>query len=119
LDFDEPAVITVGRAFDCDLCVPSHDDYMNVSRRHGWFEIDPPSIRVFDSDSRNGTFINGVNASDLRETHCDGEDWLTGDLQDGDEVCMGSLVLEVGVCVPDVPPVRAAFGVPSLATSRK
>src|SRR5262245_49139667 len=63
LVFDRPVAITVGRAGDCDVFIPSHDDYMDVSRHHGWFDIDPPHARVFDSGSLNGTSVNGVNIS--------------------------------------------------------
>jgi pSer/pThr/pTyr-binding forkhead associated (FHA) protein len=97
LVFEEPAVVTVGRASDCDLPVPSHDDYMDVSRHHGWFDIDPPSIRVFDAASRNGTYVNGVRTSGTSD-HVP-----NSDLQDGDEVRMGSLVLHVGICVHGFP----------------
>jgi pSer/pThr/pTyr-binding forkhead associated (FHA) protein len=109
LVFEEPAVVTVGRAFDCNLHVPSHDDYMDVSRHHAWFDINPPGIRVFDSGSRNGTYVNGVNTSDISDR------LPISDLQDGDEVRIGSLVLQVGVRVHDSPADEARHAESNLA----
>ncbi len=109
LIFDEPHVLRVGRAADCDLTVPSHDDYMNVSRHHGWFDIEPPWVRVFDSESRNGTYVNGVNTTDTPEP------LPMSDLSDGDEVRMGNLVFQVGISVPDFPTDDVAHAESKLA----
>jgi pSer/pThr/pTyr-binding forkhead associated (FHA) protein len=102
LVFDKPSAISVGRAGDCDMFIPSHDDYMDVSRHHGWFQIDPPCARVFDSGSLNGTYVNGVNISKVSEPSWTGDLSVDmGDLHDGDEVRMGNLVFEVGIVDPD------------------
>jgi serine/threonine-protein kinase len=99
LVFRGPAVCTVGRAADCDLQVPTHDLTMDVSRHHCWFDIDPPAVRVFDSRSRNGTYVNGVNIAAGNERRRCGEGAFGGlelaELHDGDEVRVGHLAIRV------------------------
>src|SRR5262245_32073579 len=58
--FSERRVCLIGRGPDCDLQLPSEEDYMVVSRHHCRLEIDPPHVRVRDLGSRNGTRINGM-----------------------------------------------------------
>src|SRR5438105_4645102 len=59
LVFDKQARIVVGRAEDCQVCLPTDYAHSDVSRHHCEFEITPPRIRVRDLGSRNGTFVNG------------------------------------------------------------
>jgi pSer/pThr/pTyr-binding forkhead associated (FHA) protein len=57
--FRDHTVCTVGRAPDCLLRLPGSADLM-ASRRHCVLAIDPPTVRIRDLGSRNGTFVNGV-----------------------------------------------------------
>src|SRR5205809_241433 len=57
--FTEHAWCVVGRGGDCDIQLPHDGLHADVSRHHCLFEIDPPSIRVRDLGSRNGTYVNG------------------------------------------------------------
>jgi len=55
--FALPSSITViGRRKDCDLCIPLDD----VSRRHCQFDRNNEVLKIRDLESRNGTFINGM-----------------------------------------------------------
>jgi pSer/pThr/pTyr-binding forkhead associated (FHA) protein len=109
----------VGRADDCDLCLPPGLEYKTVSRHHCLLDIDPPRLRVRDLGSRNGTFINGIRLGPL--FHCPranrpgamfSNDY---DLHDGDELRLGCLALAVCVTgagsermpLPDAPPDSA------------
>ncbi|MGA5290152.1 protein kinase domain-containing protein [Streptomyces pseudogriseolus] len=83
--FHEPAVFVVGRSADCGLRVPADD--RRVSRRHCAVDIDPPTARVRDLGSRNGTYVNGVRLPP------DGS--RPYELADGDELRLGGVVVEV------------------------
>jgi pSer/pThr/pTyr-binding forkhead associated (FHA) protein len=97
--FEAPTRCVVGRASDCDICLPfAHAD---VSRYHCVFDFNPPLVWVRDLGSRNGTFVNGErlppragepwrDASGSQSS----EDWV---LADGDEVRLGHVVVRVGI----------------------
>lgn len=55
----------VGRADSCDIVIPSN----GVSAVHAVLEITPRGTKVYDMNSRNGTFVNGerVVAQDIKE----------------------------------------------------
>ncbi|HEV3115476.1 MAG TPA: FHA domain-containing protein [Gemmataceae bacterium] len=36
----------IGRAGDCEICLPDALEYLTVSRHHCLLEVDPPEIRV-------------------------------------------------------------------------
>ena len=55
--FEEPDCFLFGRTKDARVSLPD-DPY--VSRQHFLLEIAPPSCRVTDLESKNGTFVNGV-----------------------------------------------------------
>lgn len=50
----------VGRGPDCNLRIPETQDRVHVSRHHCMLDINPPSVRVHDLGSLNGTYVNGV-----------------------------------------------------------
>jgi pSer/pThr/pTyr-binding forkhead associated (FHA) protein len=104
--FKHRALCIVGRSSDCDLKIPTSPFFVSVSRHHCLFDVDPPSIRVRDLGSLNGTFINGARIGERAHEQSgasprqDAE--LTGvPLQDGDTVSVGSLVLSVKVSDPE------------------
>ena len=59
LVFQNPTRSVVGRAEDCEIRIPRDVVHMDISRHHCMFEIDPPTLKVRDLGSRNGTFVNG------------------------------------------------------------
>jgi len=90
LVFDEPGVCVVGRAYDCDIQLPSDDDHLRISRHHCLLEINPPEVVVHDLASTNGTFVNGRKIGhNPRNAHIGAaliEDDAPIELKDGDEV---------------------------------
>jgi pSer/pThr/pTyr-binding forkhead associated (FHA) protein len=56
--FTTRALCTVGRSEDCLLRIQGDASNLTVSRRHCLLDIDPPTVRVRDLGSRNGTFVN-------------------------------------------------------------
>ncbi len=92
-EFEEPQLCVVGRARDCDIPTPESEENLVVSRHHCLLEIDPPTIRVHDLGSTNGTYVNGVKIPRGR-----GHARRGGiRLHDGDEVGVGPVRLRVHV----------------------
>jgi len=82
LEFTEPRGFFIGRAEDNDFQLSPDDPY--VSGRHAYLEICPPSCRLRDLDSTNGTAVNGQ-----RVTECD--------LKDDDLIEFGFTQLKVAI----------------------
>jgi len=57
--FDERTICIIGRAKDCNIKLPDDKDHETISRYHCLLDINPPSVRIRDFGSRNGTFVNG------------------------------------------------------------
>jgi hypothetical protein len=70
----------VGRSQHAHFRVPKDDQYF--SRIHFMVEVNPPSCRLVDMKSRNGTYVNE-------------EKVLTADLQHGDTIRAGHTMLRV------------------------
>jgi pSer/pThr/pTyr-binding forkhead associated (FHA) protein len=106
--YRRPALCSMGRSQDCSLRLPNDDQNRTVSRRHCLLEIDPPTVRVCDLGSLNGTFVNGVpiGRRDLRGRIDDFAAPLAPDhgLADGDELRVGENVFLVTVCVEEDKP---------------
>ncbi len=100
--FDGPARCIVGRAKDCDIQIRG-DHYADVSRHHCCLEVDPPTIRVRDLGSLNGTYVNGQLIGQRHglgpPEEADPNATAAHELQDGDEVGIGRVRFRVGVPV--------------------
>lgn len=80
----------IGRSESCDFIIKSDI----VSSVHAVLEITPNSIRVFDMNSRNGTFVNGEKS-------------IAQSIKVGDKVSFGNIdfkILEYKT-TPELPPV--------------
>jgi eukaryotic-like serine/threonine-protein kinase len=105
LTYDEPSVCIVGRAYDCDIQVPSDDEHLRVSRHHCLLEINPPEVRVHDLGSTNGTFVNGQRIRSHTRAYNGFVDFsgalvneeIPIELKDGDEVQVADPVLRLRV----------------------
>jgi pSer/pThr/pTyr-binding forkhead associated (FHA) protein len=111
--FDEPRLCVVGRAPDCDLRVPADRTHLDVSRHHCVLDIDPPSVRVRDLCSTNGTFVNGELISpslncDL-SNGVDARDSYERELHDGDEVQLGETTLHVHIEAEAEAPLQVTY----------
>lgn len=78
--FEGHDTFLVGRSSTAHFRLSYDDPYF--SRRHFLVEVNPPRIRAFDLNSRNGIYVNGVK---VRAT----------DLNDGDELRAGHTVFRV------------------------
>jgi pSer/pThr/pTyr-binding forkhead associated (FHA) protein len=91
--FTDRTRCVVGRSHDCDISVPADMLHQDVSRHHCEFEIEPPSVRLRDLGSLNGTQVNGVRIGQ-RENLKWADDETIGasravQLNPGDEVKLG------------------------------
>ncbi len=66
----------VGRDFDCDIVINDK----TISRKHARLSIVPGAVRIYDLESKNGTFVNGRRLSDASE------------VKSGDLLCFGNVL---------------------------
>jgi pSer/pThr/pTyr-binding forkhead associated (FHA) protein len=115
--FREPALCTIGRSSDCEVHIPCAPEYQDISRHHCLLDIDPPSVRVSDFGSLNGTFLNGVNIG-MRDRSRPMSvqpafDAPPHEVKSGDEIRVGHLLFRVSVAVED--PGTEARNAPEMA----
>lgn len=94
--FNDRTTAVVGRAPACGIRIA--DERRRISRYHCLFDVNPPTVRVRDLGSRNGTYVNGQPI--------DGEQ----DLSHGDEVRIGRAALRVTVPDDRTPAAAAPTG---------
>jgi serine/threonine-protein kinase len=98
--FHDSARLVLGRSPDCDIALPMDLLHRDISRHHCSFEIDPPTVRVRDLNSLNGTYVNGEKIGQRPNppalTESDYER-CTRELRDGDEVRVGDTAIRIGV----------------------
>src|SRR5580765_7448334 len=80
--FDRHDTFLVGRSQHAHFQLPAKDKYF--SRVHFMIEVNPPSCRLIDMGSHNGTYVNGIQV-------------LTADLNDGDQIHAGHTILRLQV----------------------
>jgi hypothetical protein len=78
--FDRHDTLVVGRSPLAHLKLPRTDKFL--SRVHFQIEVDPPSCRLTNTSSTNGTFVNGQQVS-------------VADLKDGDIILAGNTAIRV------------------------
>jgi eukaryotic-like serine/threonine-protein kinase len=83
----------IGRADDCDIQLSGGQGLMGVSRHHCVLAFDPPTLRVRDLGSRNGTFVNAEKIGQrMAVDPLDGDElggFAEHELKDGDELRIG------------------------------
>jgi serine/threonine-protein kinase len=96
-----PGRFLIGRGQDCEIRLPHEQGFLSVSRQHCLLDIDPPAIRVRDSGSVNGTFLNGMQIGRPAHWHLPAEvrsrPCFEYDLSEGDELKVGETIFEVDV----------------------
>jgi pSer/pThr/pTyr-binding forkhead associated (FHA) protein len=110
--FRDPAQWVLGRSPDCDIALPVIHRY--ISRRHCAFEIDPPTVRVRDLNSANGTYVNGEKIGQRPNRLARGEsdsDQATRELRNGDEVRVGDTAIRISVDLLGLVPVPSGQAV--------
>ena len=95
--FEESGLCLVGRSSDSLLRIPKEKD-MRISRRHCLLILDPPSIRIRDLGSRNGTYVNGdrLDAGTIGDNPAK-EMSVDRALRHGDKVMLGDTVFLVEI----------------------
>jgi pSer/pThr/pTyr-binding forkhead associated (FHA) protein len=101
LVFFKPASCMVGRARDCKVQIPNGPAFLDVSRHHCLFEIEPTNISVRDVGSLNGTFVNDCNigqrSRNVSNENCANTEGPRVSLKDGDRVRIGPVVLGIKI----------------------
>ena len=96
--FDGPQICIVGRADDCDIRILEGAGQREISPQHCLLEIDPPTVRLYDLGSANGTYVNGRRLEPIPDP-TDLHYPAAGDLKNGDEVRIGDTPIQVMVAV--------------------
>jgi eukaryotic-like serine/threonine-protein kinase len=104
--FDEPTVCLIGRSRDCTITLPLEAEHLDVSRHHCLVEIAPPSLRVRDLGSLNGTYVNGKKigqrCASLAPADVEGSHHPSVALIDGDEIRLGEhIAFRVCIFTPE------------------
>jgi pSer/pThr/pTyr-binding forkhead associated (FHA) protein len=114
-EFTRAARVVIGRARDCDVPLPTGLGFLEVSRRHCELEVGPPSARVRDLGSRNGTLVNGQRigqrAPGPRPVQAEKSPWHS--LKNGDELRLGEVVFRVGLPAPERDAAHAVTEAPA------
>lgn len=91
--FSEPISCCIGRSRDCTITLPQEAEHLDVSRHHCVLEIVPPTLRVRDLGSLNGTFVNGKKIGQRVTSQVNGDMDASHPppvvLSDGDEIRLG------------------------------
>jgi serine/threonine-protein kinase len=99
--FDRHDTFLFGRHKDCHARILND---VQVSRHHFLLEVNPPSARVRDLGSLNGTFVNGVKcggrAKGDRPEDAAGRAFPEVDLKHGDQISVGGTTIAVKVELP-------------------
>jgi eukaryotic-like serine/threonine-protein kinase len=108
--FEERTTCIIGRSPDCNLQLPNDQAHNIISRYHCTLDINPPTVRVRDLGSRNGTYVNGQLIGQRHPTQTPEEgrqmNFPEQDLQQGDTIELGNVVVQVEIEVeePTQPP---------------
>jgi len=108
--FHDSAQWVLGRSPDCDIALPMDLFHRDISRHHCAFEIDPPTVRVRDLNSLNGTYVNGEKIGQRLNPLARGEsdhERATRELRDGDEVRVGDTAIRMSVDVLGLVPMTS------------
>ncbi len=116
--FEGLAHCVIGRAHDCDIRLPIEPGQLEASRHHCMLIIEPPSIRIRDLGSLNGTYVNGRKIGQRLPSqspeNSDPGPAADQELHDGDEIQVGHNVLRVettAVAEEAAPILEAAYAV--------
>lgn len=107
-EYSEANRIFIGRRNDCDIVIPEK----TVSGYHCILNINPPTVRLQDFGSMNGTFINGNNIGqrdrDKSWGEASNETIKEYDLHDGDRIRLGRhCELKCSIEQPIIPDMKS------------
>jgi eukaryotic-like serine/threonine-protein kinase len=111
--FRDATQCVVGRATDCDIALPMDLFHRDISRHHCVFEFDPPTVRVRDLNSLNGTIVNGEKIGQRQNEPASaqsGHEQDVRELRDGDEVRVGDTAIRVHVETLESVPMSSGWG---------
>ena len=104
--FDEHTTTIMGRGRDCRPKLPDDKEHSGISRHHCLLEFNPPSARVRDFGSLNGTYVNNERIGKRKKGEKPGEaaheHFPEKDLFDGDLIKAGGTIFEVRTYTPVV-----------------
>ena len=106
--YEDRTTCIMGRSRDCEprlLCQPEEPnaaENRKISRHHCLLDINPPDVRIRDFGSLNGTYVNGQKIGQRQENERPGGAFPEHDLNDGDEIRLGTMKLRIRIQMPAV-----------------
>jgi serine/threonine protein kinase len=108
-EFTEHDTFLFGRSPDCHAQLSPRDT--SASRHHFLLEVNPPSARLRDLGSLNGTHVNGTRHGGRARHETPGQAARRAqpqvDLKDGDRIRVGATILTLAVEAPATGPPRS------------
>ena len=102
--FAERTTCIIGRAQDCQIKIPNDEQHLSISRYHCLLDINPPSIRVRDFGSKNGTYLNrekiGQRQKDQTPEDAAQMNFPEHDVKAGDIIKVGNTIFQVSINIP-------------------
>ncbi len=99
--FNSRDTCLIGRNKKCQIKIPDDKDHSTISRYHCLLDINPPHIRIRDSGSKNGTYVNnrciGRRGKDQPPSQGENFELEELDLKDGDLITLGNTIFEVKI----------------------
>jgi pSer/pThr/pTyr-binding forkhead associated (FHA) protein len=100
LDCTDHIYITIGRSTACNLPLQGQFEDLTISRRHCLIAVNSEWVEIRDLESRNGTYVNGVRLGFPQNGEPDGSMAFKRRLKDGDQIALGTTVLQVTIRQP-------------------
>lgn len=95
LVYSDCATITIGRSSESMFQLHGRCEDLLVSRNHCRIEVHADGFQIRDLESRNGTWVNGMQIGCPSNGACAGSTVFKRRLEDGDQIRIGMSVLEV------------------------
>lgn len=115
--YNERSTCLIGRGDDCEIQLPTTEEFSLISRHHCLLNIDPPRITIRDLGSKNGTYVNdqkiGQRPKNLSPEDAKKLPYIETELQESDTIRIDTLLIQISITYES--PVSETFQFPQAA----
>lgn len=99
--YTERTSCLIGRGDDCEIKLPTTEEFSQISRNHCLLNIDPSQITIRDLGSKNGTYVNDQKIGQ-RPKHLSPEEaktlpYIETELNDNDTLRIDTLLIQISL----------------------